>query len=216
MTRTHHGDVFVDPYEWLRDKDNPEVISYLEAENAYTEAQTAHLSELSDAVFSEIKARTKETDLSVPSYTSHPGGSAYWYYVRTVEGSEYPIYCRLSLRAIAKSPHPEREIVGEEVLDANLEAEGHEFLSRCVQCVPRRATAGVLVDLTGAERFTIMIKDLVSGLLPDQISDTAYGVAWAKTHLFHQSGRSLAAVRRLATSPGQRPVARRRSRHRVR
>ena len=73
ITRTHHGEVFVDPYEWLRDKDNPEVISYLEAENAYTEAQTAHLSELSEAVFSEIKARTKETDLSVPSYSSHPG-----------------------------------------------------------------------------------------------------------------------------------------------
>ena len=87
-TRVHHGDVFVDPYEWLRDKDDPEVISYLEAENAYTEAQTAHLSELSDAIFGEIKARTKETDLSVPTYTSHPGGDAYWYYVRTVEGSE--------------------------------------------------------------------------------------------------------------------------------
>src|SRR5215203_3000114 len=62
--RVHHGDVFVDPYEWLRDKDNSEVISYLEAENTYTEAQTARLSELSDAVFGEIKARTKETDLS--------------------------------------------------------------------------------------------------------------------------------------------------------
>jgi oligopeptidase B len=86
ITRAHHGDVFADPYEWLRDKDNPEVISYLEAENAYTEAQTAHLAELSDAVFGEIKARTKETDLSVPSYNSHPGGAAYWYYVRTVEG----------------------------------------------------------------------------------------------------------------------------------
>ncbi|HEX5907150.1 MAG TPA: oligopeptidase B, partial [Propionibacteriaceae bacterium] len=73
ITRTHHGDVFLDPYEWLRDKDNPEVISYLEAENAYTEAQTGHLSDLKDAIFSEIKARTKETDLSVPSYTSHPG-----------------------------------------------------------------------------------------------------------------------------------------------
>jgi oligopeptidase B len=76
MSRSHHGDVFVDPYEWLRDKDNPEVISYLEAENAYTEAQTAQLSQLSDAVFREIKARTKETDLSLPNYTSHEGGSA--------------------------------------------------------------------------------------------------------------------------------------------
>jgi oligopeptidase B len=77
ITRVHHGDSFLDPYEWLRDKDNPEVISYLEAENAYTEAQTAHLSELSESIFNEIKARTKETDLSVPTYTSHLGGSAY-------------------------------------------------------------------------------------------------------------------------------------------
>ena len=79
-----HGDVFVDPYEWLRDKDDPEVISYLEAENAYTEAQTAHLSELSDAIFGEIKARTKETDLSVP--TRNHG---WWYYGRSFEGREY-------------------------------------------------------------------------------------------------------------------------------
>jgi len=121
ITRIHHGDAFVDPYEWLRDKENPEVISYLEAENAYTEAQTTQLSELSDAVFGEIKARTKETDLSVPSYSSHPGGSAYWYYVRTVEGSEYPIYCRVVASDREKLPDPEQEILGEEVLlDANL------------------------------------------------------------------------------------------------
>jgi oligopeptidase B len=189
ITRIHHGDVFVDPYEWLRDKDNPEVIGYLEAENAYTEAQTAHLSELSDAVFSEIKARTKETDLSVPSYASHPGGSAYWYYVRTVEGSEYPIYCRVVASDREKLPDPEQEIVGEEVLlDANLEAEGSEFFSLGAFSLSLDGRLlAYSVDLTGAERFTIMIKDLVSGeLLPDQISDTAYGVAWAKNdHLFY-------------------------------
>ena len=89
MMRFHHGDTFVDPYEWLRDKDDPEVISYLEAENAYTEAQTAHLSELSDAIFGEIKARTQETDLSVP----HRNGS-WWYYSRTEEGLPYRIHCR--------------------------------------------------------------------------------------------------------------------------
>jgi oligopeptidase B len=189
MTRSHHGDVFVDPYEWLRDKDNPEVISYLEAENAYTEAQTAPLSKLSEAVFSEIKARTKETDLSVPSYTSHPGGAAYWYYVRTVEGSEYPIYCRVVASDREKLPDPEQEIVGEEVLlDANLEAEGHEFFSLGAFSVSLDGRLlAYSVDLSGAERFTIMIKDLVScELLADQISDTAYGVAWAKnTHLFY-------------------------------
>jgi oligopeptidase B len=189
ITRVHHGDVFVDPYEWLRDKDDPEVISYLEAENAYTEAQTAHLSELSDAIFGEIKARTKETDLSVPTYTSHPGGDAYWYYVRTVEGSEYPIYCRVVAADRATLPDPEQEISGEEVLlDGNREAEGHEFFALGALSVSLDGRLlAYSIDLTGAERFTIMIKDLVSGeLLADQIDDTAYGVAWAKnSHLFY-------------------------------
>jgi oligopeptidase B len=212
ITRTHHGDVFLDPYEWLRDKDNPEVISHLEAENAYTEVQTAHLSELSDAVFSEIKARTKETDLSVPSYTSHPGGSAYWYYVRTVEGSEYPIYCRVVASDRDKLPDPEQEIVGEEVLlNANLEAKGHEFFSLGAFSVSLDGRLlAYSVDLTGAERFTIMIKDLVSGeLLPDQISDTAYGVAWAKnSHFFYtradEAWRPYVVLRhRLGTDPSQ-------------
>jgi len=189
ITRVHHGDVFVDSYEWLRDKDDPEVISYLEAENAYTEAQTAHLSELSDAIFGEIKARTKETDLSVPTYTSHPGGNAYWYYVRTVEGSEYPIYCRVVATDRATLPDPEQEISGEELLlDGNREAEGHEFFALGALSVSLDGRLlAYSIDLTGAERFTIMIKDLVSGeLLADQIDDTAYGVAWAKnSHLFY-------------------------------
>ena len=65
--RDHHGDVFVDPYEWLRDKSDPEVIAHLEAENAYAEQQTEHLAPLRQKIFDEIKARTKETDLSVPT-----------------------------------------------------------------------------------------------------------------------------------------------------
>jgi oligopeptidase B len=212
VTRVHHGDVFVDPYEWLRNKDNPEVISYLEAENAYTEAQTAHLSELSEAIFGEIKARTKETDLSVPTYTSHLGGSAYWYYLRTVEGSEYPIYCRVVASDRHKIPDIEQEIIGEEVLlDANLEAEGHEFFSLGALSVSLDGRLlAYSTDLTGAERFTIMIKDLVSGeLLADQISDTAYGVAWAKnSHLFYtradEAWRPYVVLRhRMGTEPSQ-------------
>jgi oligopeptidase B len=212
MTRSHHGDVFVDPYEWLREKDSPEVISYLEAENAYTKAQTAQVSKLSEAVFNEIKARTKETDLTVPNYTSHPGGAAYWYYVRTVEGSEYPIYCRVVASDRERLPDPEQEIVDEEVLlDANLEAEGHEFFSLgafSVSLDGRRLAYSV--DLSGAERFTIMIKDLVSGeLLADQISDTAYGVAWARnTHLFYtradEAWRPYVVLRhRVGTDPAE-------------
>src|SRR4051794_13497845 len=89
QARIHHGDTFEDPYEWLRDKDDPDVVDYLESENRYTEARTAHLDELAEAVFGEIKARTKETDLSVPVYASHTlgvegPGTAYWYYSRTV------------------------------------------------------------------------------------------------------------------------------------
>ena len=79
--RTHHGDTFVDEYEWLRDKDDPEVIAYLEAQNAFTEKNTEQLAGLRKQIFAEIKARTKETDMSVPSRRGK-----YWYYGRTHEG----------------------------------------------------------------------------------------------------------------------------------
>ena len=90
--RTHHGDTFVDDYEWLRDKESPETIAHLEAENAYTEVRTAHLADLRDAIFGEIKSRTKETDLSVPSRIG-----SYWYYGRSIEGKQYGVSCRFPL-----------------------------------------------------------------------------------------------------------------------
>ena len=67
IERTHHGHTFVDEYEWLRDKENPDVIAYLEAENAWTEQQTADLAPLREKIFDEIKSRTQETDMSVPT-----------------------------------------------------------------------------------------------------------------------------------------------------
>ena len=87
--RTQHGDTVTDPYAWLADPKDPEVIAYLEAENAYTDALTGGLDELRAAVFGEIKARTQETDLSVPV---RKGG--WWEYSRTVEGQQYSIFCR--------------------------------------------------------------------------------------------------------------------------
>ena len=84
VTTTHHGRERVDAYDWLRVKDDPEVTGYLEAENAYTEERTAHLADLRTSIFEEIKARTLETDLSVP--TRRRG---YWYYSRSFEGKEY-------------------------------------------------------------------------------------------------------------------------------
>src|SRR5579862_4655365 len=89
VERTHHGDTVIDEYSWLADKDNPDTIAYLEAENAYTEAMTQGQGELRAAIFDEIKGRTQETDLSVPSRKGQ-----WWYYARTVEGEQYPVYCR--------------------------------------------------------------------------------------------------------------------------
>ncbi|HKA96678.1 MAG TPA: hypothetical protein VKD66_10475, partial [Streptosporangiaceae bacterium] len=81
--RTHHGDTVIDEYAWLADKDNPETIAYLEAENGYTAEMTAGQAGLRETIFGEIKGRTKETDLSVPT---RKGG--WWYYTRTVEGKQ--------------------------------------------------------------------------------------------------------------------------------
>ena len=88
---SHHGDTVVDEYAWLADKEDPDTVAYLKAENDYTEAATAHLAKLRDTLFGEIKTRTKETDLSVPSRKG-----AYWYYTRTVEGQQYGIHCRVA------------------------------------------------------------------------------------------------------------------------
>ncbi|MET0692632.1 MAG: oligopeptidase B, partial [Propionibacteriaceae bacterium] len=199
QSRVHHGDEFLDPYEWLRDKEDPAVIAYLQAENAYTESQTAGLEGLREALFSEIKARTQETDLSVPVLSSHgtsPDGPdvAYWYYDRTVEGSEYSIYCRVAALPVAPGerrvpPDTTGEIAGEQVLlDGNVEAAGHEFFSLGAFTVSADGTLlAYSVDTTGGERFTLHVRDLTTGEdLPDVVEDTAYGVAWAGTsHLFY-------------------------------
>ena len=127
--REHHGDVFVDPYEWLRDKSDPEVIDYLEAENAYTEQVTEHLAPLRQKIFDEIKARTKETDLSVPTRRGD-----WWYYASSFEGKQYSVQCRCPVTDPDDWTPPQldedTEIPGEQVLlDENVEAEGHDFFA---------------------------------------------------------------------------------------
>ena len=89
-TREIHGITRTDDFEWLRAKESPEVTAYLEAENAYTQERTAHLADLRRSIFDEIKARTRETDLSVP--TRNRG---HWYYGRSFEGKEYGASCRV-------------------------------------------------------------------------------------------------------------------------
>jgi oligopeptidase B len=86
---TRHGATVVDPYFWLREKSNPEVVQYLEEENAYTRAMTAKLKPFEDKLYMEMLGRIKQTDLAVPARRGE-----YFYYTRTEEGKQYPIHCR--------------------------------------------------------------------------------------------------------------------------
>ena len=187
--RTHHGDTFIDDYEWLRDKHSPDTIAYLEAENAYTEKRTAHLEGLREAIFGEIKARTQETDLSVPSRI---GG--YWYYGRSFEGKQYGVSCRCPIEGADDWTPPELsadiDVPGEEVLlDANELAEGHDFFSLGTASIsPDGNLLAFSTDTVGDERFLLQVKDLRTGeLLPDQVPGTLGGATWdlAGTTLFY-------------------------------
>jgi oligopeptidase B len=173
--RTHHGDTVADDYAWLAQKDNPETIAYLEAENAWTEHTTAHLAKLREAVFGEIKSRTQETDLSVPSRKG-----SHWYYLRTEEGKQYGIHCRVAVQSGETDP-PMTENPGEEILlDGNHLAEGKKFFALGTFDVsPDGNWLAYSTDFDGDERFTLKIKDLRTGeTLADEIPDTAYGTAW--------------------------------------
>ncbi|XVV12972.1 S9 family peptidase [Actinoplanes sp. CA-131856] len=176
--RTFHGDTVTDEYAWLADKENPETVAYLEAENAWTDGATAHLSGLRDTLFSEIKSRTKETDLTVPS---RKGG--FWYYTRTVEGRQYGIHCRVAVRpGETDPPSSEGPVPGEEVLlDGNALAEGKDFFALGTFDVsPDGTRLAYSTDFEGDERFTLKIKDLRTGeVFPDEVPDTSYGTAWS-------------------------------------
>jgi oligopeptidase B len=179
--REHHGDVFIDPYEWLRDKVNPDVIAYLEAENDYVDQTTSHLEPLRQQIFGEIKARTKETDLSVPTRQGD-----WWYYARTFEGKQYRVQCRCPITDSDDWDPPSldesTEVAGEQILlDSNAEAEGHDFFALGAAMVSLDANLlAYSVDTVGDERYTLRFKDLRTGeKFPDEIADIAAGATWA-------------------------------------
>jgi oligopeptidase B len=178
--RSHHGDTFIDDYAWLAVKDDPETISFLEAENAFTTELTEDQASLRDEIFDEIKSRTKETDLSVPR---RKGG--WWYYTRTVEGQQYAVHCRRAVRLQETIPPMSEDgapLDGEEVLlDGNELAAGSEFFSLgAFDVSPGGRRLAYSTDMAGNERFTLRVKDLETGQLePDEIPDTFYGSAWS-------------------------------------
>ena len=180
-----HGHTRTDDYEWLRDKESPDVTAYLEAENAWTQEQTAHLADLRQAIFDGIKARTRETDLSVP--TRNRG---FWYYGRSFEGKEYGASCRVPVvdpddwtpPKPAEDTAPDQPALpGEQVLlDLDALAEGHEFFSLGGSSIsPDTTLLAYSTDVVGDERYTIRVKDLATGeLRPDEITGVIGGATW--------------------------------------
>ncbi|MFW0181236.1 S9 family peptidase [Rothia sp. P5766] len=193
LERTHHGDTFIDHYEWLRDKESQQVLDYLKAENAYTEAVTADQQPLRDAIFEEIKGRTQQTDMSVPSRRG-----AWWYFNRTVAGQQYPIMCRVpaqtegSLAERYEPPvvQPGQPLDGEQVvLDCNDFARDMAFFSLGSFQVTRDGTLLTFgVDDSGDERYTQYFKNLETGdFLPETLENIFSGAFFASgaSHLIY-------------------------------
>lgn len=165
-TASIHGEERIDEYHWLRDKDSPEVLAYLRAENAYTKAMMRPSDPFQRVLYREMLGRIKETDMGVPVREN-----GWYYYARTVKGKQYPIHCRRrgSLRA--------REHV---ILDLNALAEGHRYLGLgAFDVSPDARLLAYSTDYTGFREYTLRGKDLASGAaLPLEIPK-ARSVAWA-------------------------------------
>jgi oligopeptidase B len=164
---TVHGETRVDDYFWLRDRSDPGVIAYLEAENSYTNTVMRHTEALQERLYQEMRARIKEADVSAPEQLDQ-----YYYYSRTEAGGQYPIFCRRQ-----GSLNAEEEIL----LDQNFLAAAHTYFRVGVSAVsPDHKLLAYAVDTSGGEEFTLHIKDLTTGeLLDEAISGTSLGVAWA-------------------------------------
>ncbi|HDZ14000.1 MAG TPA: S9 family peptidase [Pricia sp.] len=162
-----HGDVRVDDYYWMKDREDPEVISHLNAENAYYNTLTAHTKTFQDSLFSEMKSRIKEDDESVP-YKQE----GYWYITRYETGKEYPIYSRKEETLEAKE---------EIMFNGNDMAEGHDYFSvGGIAVSPDNTMAAFGVDTISRRLYHIQIKNLKTGeVYPDRIENTTGGSVWA-------------------------------------
>ncbi|HEU4955977.1 MAG TPA: S9 family peptidase [Gemmatimonadales bacterium] len=165
-TQTVHGETRIDEYHWLRYREDPEVIAYLEAENRYTRDVMRHTEGLQECLYQEMRARIKETDLSVPERID-----GWLYYTRTEAGGQYPIFCR----------RLDREESDEQVLlDQNLLAAGHDYFRMgAFEISPDHRLLAYSVDTSGAESFRLVVKDLETGALLDEpIGNCSPSAAW--------------------------------------
>jgi oligopeptidase B len=163
-----HGDDRNDPYYWLRERENPEVIAYLEAENEYYQKMTENLESLTDTLFSEMKSRIKQDDSSVPYKFN-----GYWYITKYETGKDYPIYIRKK-----ESLDAEEEIL----FDCNKMAEGHSYFNLTgLSISPDNKKISFGVDTIGRRQYHIRVKDLETDtILEDVIENTTGSSTWAK------------------------------------
>jgi oligopeptidase B len=174
---TLHEEVRVDDYAWLRDRENPEVIAYLEAENAYTAEMMRATEPLQETLYAEMLGRIKEDDTDVPVRRD-----SWLYYTRTEQGKAYPIYCR----------RVDAEGSAEQVIfDQNAMAQGHTFYQLGgFEVSPDQNYLAILEDTNGYEDFVLRVKDLRSGdFLTDNADALGFGLAWASDGrtLFYQT-----------------------------
>jgi protease II len=177
-----HGDRRVDHYAWLRKKDDPRVIAYLEDENRYADACMKSTAELQEKLYQEMLGRILQTDLTVPYVLR-----GYSYYTRTEEGKQYGIYCRRRERG-GTEPDANEELADEQwqadreevLLDLNVLAEGHEFLGLGVfEVSDNNRLLAYGVDTTGYRQYTLQVKDIASGNLLPFRAERVTSAAWA-------------------------------------
>jgi oligopeptidase B len=161
-----HDEKRVDNYFWLREKSNPEVTKYLEAENAYTSSRMRHTEGLQDTLYKELLGRIKETDAAVPYRKD-----GYWYYTRTEQGKGYPIFCRKKGALSAAE---------EVILDQNALAHDKKFHALGGMDVSPDGTLLLyLEDLTAFREYTLYVKNIATGQIVEKIADVWNGTAWA-------------------------------------
>lgn len=165
---TVHGVVLEDDYFWLRQRDNPKVMSLLKAERAYCDHAMAHTAQRQATLYDEMLERIEQTDMSVP----YREGS-YTYYTRTEEGKPYPIYCRKA--------YPDVKSKEQIIFDANEAAEGSEsFRVRTIEISPNGQIAAIATDRNGEEKYTVTFRDLRGDSdLPEKLEGVSGDVAWA-------------------------------------
>ena len=170
-----HGDQRNDPYYWLNERENPEVIQYLEDENAYAEAVMKDTEDFQHQIFEEMKARYKKDDESLPYFFNE-----YWYIVRFVEGKEHPLFTRKF-----QTLENEEELL----LDVNVLADGQKFFEvGSVAISPNNKLMSYSSDNMGRRIYNINFKNVETGeILQDQIANTTGKVVWANDneHIFY-------------------------------